>query len=90
MTNQTLKNHCNKELTQITKGYLAEIPLAEIFTACHKHLGQVLDIDGTPWSGFLCGETGQANFRLQNVRMSLVISWYTMPSGKYEVVAYVS
>ena len=89
---QTAKNHANKDLYLLTSGkYFNEVPLDDIFSIVRSNAGEVLDVDNTPLSGvILCGESGTANFSVQNMRSKLHIAWYTMPSGRYEIIAYIS
>jgi len=89
-TIQTAKNRINKALSSFNTTYHVSIPLGEIFTVVYEFAGQVIDVDGTPWSGFLCGDSGQTTFDIEGVKFHLFLSWYTMPSGRYEVIAYVS
>jgi hypothetical protein len=86
--------------------YFNSVPLKDIFNMLNKHGIVVLQDDQTEWSGFLLGgvkQTEQIVFRLgwketkdQDKRyqvisnMALNLSYYKMPSGKYEVIAYVS
>jgi hypothetical protein len=85
----TTKNRINKELSALPT-YHNEIPLSQIFEIVEKHAGKVVQEDNTPWSGFLCGDSGQTTFDIEGVKFHLFLSWYTMPSGRYEVIAYVS
>ena len=56
----------------------------------------VVDEEHNRWSGFLCGREGQAMFDIlskeagKQDNSNLMLSWYTMPSGRYEVLAYVA
>ena len=76
--------------------YFNEIPLADIMEAIEGHGYLVVDEEHNPWSDFLCGREGQAMFdilsketgKLDNSNLRL--SWYTMASGRYEVLAYVA
>lgn len=86
---QTIKNRINKELAALPT-YSPEIPLGKIFEIVEKHAGQVVDVDGTPWSGILCGDNAGANFEIAGVKFQLRITWYKMQSGRYEITAYVS
>jgi len=53
-------NKINKELGKLTYNtYFVEIPLRQIFDILAKCDQIPLDIDGTPWSGILCGHNGQ-------------------------------
>jgi len=94
---QTTLNHVNKALSAIVNGkYLDAVPLDAIFTAVREHVGEVLDVDNTPLGGIiLCGECGAVNFQIRDTDGRLFagrlhISWYTMQSRRYEVLAYVS
>jgi hypothetical protein len=76
--------------------YFNKIPLADIMEAIEGFGYLVVDEEHNRWSGFLCGREGQAMFdilsretgKLDN--SNLMLSWYTMPSGRYEVLAYVA
>jgi hypothetical protein len=94
---QTTLNHVNKALSALVNGkYLNSIPLDAIFAAVRENIGEVLDVDNTPLGGvILCGESGAVHFAIRsengrNFSRKLHISWYTMQSGRYEVIAYVS
>jgi hypothetical protein len=56
----------------------------------------VVDEEHNCWSGFLCGREGQAMFDILSKETgkldnsNLMLSWYTMASGRYEVLAYVA
>lgn len=89
MSAQTVKNQTNKALRPFN-GYFAPIPLSEIFEVVKTFAGQVVQEDGTPWSGFLCGEAGTARFAVKGYRFHLVVSWYLMNSGRFEICAYVA
>jgi len=50
----------------------------------------VLDEDGTPLDGVLfCGREGRALFALKDSKYGLLMTWYKMESGRYEIVTYV-
>jgi hypothetical protein len=89
MTNQTIKNRINRELASLSN-YFPAIPIDTIFEIVKTHAGVVVQEDGTPWSGFLCGEDGAANFEIEGRKFVLRIMWHEMPSGNYEITAYVS
>jgi hypothetical protein len=82
------RTQINRKLAALPT-YHDSIPLQQIFNILAESDVQVLDVDGTPWSGILCGENASATFQT-NVKASLYLSWYRMPSGKYEIVSYVS
>jgi hypothetical protein len=73
--------------------YHDKIPLDKIFSACEAEgLVPVME-DGERWAGMLCGENSRAVIELARggkVKKYLSLSWYKMPSGRYEVVSYVS
>jgi hypothetical protein len=86
--------------------YFKLIPLDKIFNVLDKHGIVVLQEDQTEWSGFLTGgikSTVQVHFllgwkdsmdedkRYQVIpNMALNLSYFKMPSGKFEVISYVS
>jgi hypothetical protein len=86
----SLKN-INNFLNQIGKTYHEQIPLSDMFSIIKNN--DFIPIQ-EEWSGFLCGSEGRALIELINNRTSkkkhLCLSWYRMPSGKYEVTSYVT
>lgn len=85
----------NKALYPLTAIYHAEIPLDEIFGILKSHGLIVVQEDGTPWEGILCGNDASGVFDLtgdgQPVENGqLVMQWYRMSSGRWEVNCYVS
>ena len=86
--------------------YFNSIPLKQIQKILDKNGLVLLQEDQTEWSGWLLGgtkdtqvvtfhlgwkETKDDDGRYQVVpNMSLNLSYFVMPSGKYEVIAYVS
>ncbi len=87
---QTTRNAINKALTTINHTYHPSIPLTAIFEIVKNHAGQVVDVDGTPWSGFLCGDDSNCTFDIEGSKIHLYLAWYRMPSGNYEITAYAS
>ena len=94
-----IKNRINKELTSMSMNtYHFEIPIHEMFTILEKHGVAVLNEDGTKFEGFFIGSEGRAILNLgmkknKGFTMSstnFVLTWYKMPSGKFEIVSYVS
>ena len=79
----------NKQLVALPT-YHASIPLSTIFQICKNFDLDVVDEDGTPWSGVLCGDSGHALFKIACVRNVVVLDWYKMPSGNYEITCYIS
>jgi hypothetical protein len=90
MNTQIEKRHINKELNALGKNYFPSIPLNLIFTIIENHADIVVQEDGRPWSGFLLGENSHTRFSIRDRKYFLDLSWYKMPSGNYEIVAYVS
>ena len=103
--NAPIRKKINRELTSL-ENYHQGIPLAIIEDILKKYNLLLLQEDNTPWSGFITGREGQANFTLgyfdtayeQNgltaytpiENAALAMSWYKMESGKYEIVTYIS
>lgn len=85
----------NSFFHKMSVGYHSQIPLGKMFDAM-KSAGLVaVQEDGTPWSGLLCGAEGRAVVPLADgdlnpTRYTFTLSWYKMPSGRYEVTPYVS
>jgi hypothetical protein len=99
-----VKSKINKDLTKMTSGnkYFDSIPLEDIFDILKKYGVTILMEDQTRWSGFLAGADARDTFDLGYIESkdankrhividnsSLVMSWHKMPSGRYEIVAYV-
>ena len=86
--------------------YYDKIPLDDIFNAIRDNEGIPLQEDWTEWSGWLTGEDGRATIDIGNPETKstrdgidfytpysntmLVVTWHKMPSGRYEVGAYLS
>ena len=88
-----LVRNANRGL-RVFNGYFTEIPLDRIFATVKQFTGATpLDIDGTPWSGILCGAEGYTYIDLgaDFPRNKLYVYWYKMAvSGKYEVNTYIT
>lgn len=89
MSNRTAKDQTNREINKLGI-YHPLIPLFHIFEIVRAHIGEVVQEDGTPWSGLLLGDDSSANFDIENSRLVLRVMWHKMPSGNYEITAYVS
>lgn len=88
----------------ITNRYFSSIPLDGIFSILEKYGMIALQEDYTAWSGFLTGESGHADidvgyasskrekdgytFYTPTRNNMLHLSWHKMPSGNYEITAY--
>lgn len=97
------RNKVNNKLHALGS-YHEKIPLQDIFDILAEIGVHAVQEDGTPWQGMLIGgkECGPeaadqvANFYLVRTTdgspldNSLRLTWCKMPSGRYEIVAYVS
>lgn len=89
-TRQLITKSVNRELYKLGI-YHPEIPLNDIFNVVEKYAGKVVQEDGTPWSGFLLGENGDTYFDIKGIKnFRLRLMWYKMPSGNYEITAYIA
>lgn len=90
------KRKINGELYELCKVYYAAIPLKDINRIIRATVGgELLNEDSTPLSCLLCGDDSRAMFDIGKPGITywnskLYMSWYRMPSGKYEIVAYIS
>jgi hypothetical protein len=89
MNKTQLCRKLNKEIhALITNKYFPEIPLklfAEIFTSFGLNT-EFLD-------GVYCGQSGETSQLIPAGESKSIfwrMTWYKMPSGNYEIVAYVS
>lgn len=100
-----IKSKMGNEIGAITKGFHKEIPLGKIMAVLEKYGYELVQEDGTPWSGFLVGgaECGSPEATRQRATIeivqkadrtpmnnALILMWCKMPSGNYEVVSYIS
>ena len=80
--------------------YYDAIPLEEIRDAIKQFGYTTLQEDNTEWEGMLTGESGNEYFHLGTnlnregffepvLNAQLALSWYRVPSGKYEITAYI-
>jgi len=96
-TTNPVRSKINKRIAQVVKPvYFEEIPLEDLFVACEAEELQPVDEEGSRWTGFLCGAQGTAMFELCDMatrelinNARLVVQWYKMQSGRYEIVSYV-
>lgn len=95
------RNRINRILSEVSKEYTQSIPLDKIFKALEDNGLVAIDEDGTEWEGLLTGREGRATIdvaflgevpkdrmRTPIKNAKLVVSWYKMPSGKYETTTY--
>jgi len=79
--------------------YFDSIPLGGIDSILQAEGLALIQEDNTRWSGMLMGsdsqalieigEIGEGDF-LKSTRHVLLISWYRMGSGRWEVIGYIS
>ena len=98
-----VRHKINRELTKLTVNkYFEKIPLKDISDILKNYGVTILMEDQTKWSGFFAGADARDTFDLGYIESedtngrhtvidnsSLVMSWHKMPSGRYEIVAYV-
>ncbi len=94
MNNKT-KSKINTLLFEINSVYHDSIPLSEINTILIDNRAWLVQEDGTPWFGLLLGKSNTVHIDIANEKgvfdnTMLVLSWYKMNSGQYEITAYVS
>jgi hypothetical protein len=86
--------------------YFKDIPMEEINSALKKEGYLLIQEDGTEWDGLLTGSEGEALFRLGKLsegrevngkatykpvpNSGLKMTWHKMPSGKWEVIKYIT
>lgn len=78
-----------KQLDVICRQYWPSVPLSQLFAAV-RPFAEPIQEDGSPWEGIVAGREGRANIELEGSQQMLHIQWYKMPSGKFEVNAYIS
>jgi hypothetical protein len=88
-----LPDKLKEALSHLCKTYYPKIPMDNIWAACEEARMSLLDEDGEPWEGFLTGRDGRATIDLGDKRDNKVcnalhLQWHKMPSGKYEINAY--
>lgn len=79
-------------LVQIGREYHPSIPVQQMLSKLPSGVAAVAE-DGEPWEGLLCGREGTALIDLQiasRAFKTLVVNWYRMNSGKFEVTAYLA
>lgn len=74
----------------------ATYPLSVSDECLREHGYRLIDEDGSDLGVILCGDNGRGVFdiglldggKVENV--AVLLSWYKMPSGRYEVVSYLT
>lgn len=99
-----IKSKMNNEIGAIAGKYYDAIPLQGIVDVLKKYGYKIVQEDGTDWSGMLLGgkECGHPEAAKQRANISiaqqdgiltqntLLLMWCKMPSGRYEIVSYIS
>jgi hypothetical protein len=99
---RNIRTKVNRALTELTSGkYFESIPNDNISKILKEYGLILLQEDGTEWSGFLLGDNSRAHFDVGYIKtknsdnryvaidnVALIMSWYKMPSGRYEIVVY--
>jgi hypothetical protein len=98
---QITRKKLNKSIYLLTiSKYFDGVPISEIGEILGKESYALIQEDDTLWEGFFCGEIGSAHINLAKIEeyemlnpvtnSLLVIQWYKMDSGRYEINAYLS
>ncbi len=93
----TERKKVNRAIGEVVKPiYFEAIPLQDLFDTIESFGYLVVDEEHNPWTGFLCGAEGTVCFDILDKdtgkldKSNLLLQWYTMPSGRYEITAYVA
>lgn len=84
-----------RALATLCKTYQKSVPLDHIADLAKSNGLSLLDEDGSEWSGLVTGREGRCQIDLGTSTMLptkhvLNLQWYKMPSGNFEINAYVS
>lgn len=75
----------NEALSRLTRNtYFDSIPLSDIIEILDAHGFDSGDLDG-----IYTGHEGQARSRVSEKHW-MMMTWYRMPSGRFEIVAYIN
>ena len=89
MSKQAILNKVNKKLIALIQNkYFDSIPLKEIAAILNEFGIKTDQLDG-----LYCGREGRVNIRLEENNddyFHLVLTWYKMGSGRFEVVTYLN
>jgi hypothetical protein len=78
----------NEALHTLGKTYHDGLPIPEISEILAKH-----GMSAEGLSGIYCGEQGSTNAQVGTINrrsLYLHLNWYKMPSGRFEIVAYIN
>lgn len=88
------KDAVNEFLSKLTHNtYFSAIPVSDIMEFLHEHGFSAEDPQEEEF--ILCGREGRMSTVYKHrdsvrLRFSWVLTWHKMPSGRYEVVSYLS
>lgn len=102
-----IKQDLRKKLSRAVHACVKEVfydgvPIGPIDDALRANGCLLVQEDGTPWSGFLCGDQGRAMLDIASLdscengmykaydNVAIVLMWERFPSMRYEITAYVS
>jgi hypothetical protein len=96
-------SHLRKDLNRAINSFLSEgsatkyfssVPIDGLFDVIEELGVTPVDEDGEKWSGMVMGEDSRTSIDLAvgggDPKMKLHLQWYKMPSGNFEINAYVS
>jgi hypothetical protein len=78
------RSKTNKELQALCKTHYKSLPITEV-----KNILKANGFDSTVMDGMYTGSQGKVHAQIGKNRW-IVFTWYKMPSGKFEINAYVS
>lgn len=97
--NQQHRRQINQNLGKNIQCYHDSIPVEEINRSLMPVGFELVCEDGTPFEGTFCGEQGSTLPRVAQLgagmlgmidNAGIALSWYKMPSGRLEIVCYLS
>jgi hypothetical protein len=84
-TTRAQLNRVNREISALTSNtYFDSIPLKELSAILEKH-----GLESSGLEGIYTGHEGTSKAQVA-LNAWLLISWYRMSSGRFEIVSYVS
>lgn len=94
--NHKIRKACNRLLQEIRYSMSVGVAYIDICNILLVHDLQCIQEDSTPFEGIFCGSEGNAKIDLQSIAYGinydsmLILSWYRMSSGRYEINTYIS
>lgn len=88
-----VKREANMILDRFGKQYWPAIPINAMIDQLRSLEIELANEDGTPFEAIFTGQEGKTNIDLTwmgnpVINSVLTMTWYKMPSGNYEIVAY--